>query len=327
VIILPIALEIFTANFGFLGSAMAYVCFQAIQTILLLLYLWWKQPQTTGTWPGLGCWREALKYKPMMEYLHLGAGGILAQSEWIYWEALGLIVGKMGVLQLSVHTIPNQVVMAMAMTPFAAGISLSIRMGVTLSQSVQRTKMIVAVTVLVSSLVSGIVSIVIFFKSRWIFAIFTTDEQVMGLAQSVWWKVCTFNFNVSIFAILCGVATGLGQQWTLGAVNFFFLWIFGLPVTYYFALVRGGGLDAAWTWINVPYACMNLSLLAIFVTADWHKVRDKIQERIVADPSTELESQTHPTYYATSDEQKGLLNDAFRSDYGVIGGIIGSAAS
>jgi Na+-driven multidrug efflux pump len=31
VIILPIALEIFTANLRFLGSAMAYLCFQAIQ--------------------------------------------------------------------------------------------------------------------------------------------------------------------------------------------------------------------------------------------------------------------------------------------------------
>jgi Na+-driven multidrug efflux pump len=108
----------------------------------------------------------------------------------------------------------------------------------------------------------------------------------MSLAESVWWKVCTFNFNVSIFALLCGVATGLGMQWTLGAVNFFFLWIFGIPVTYYFALLRGGGLDAAWTWIDVPYACMHLSLLVIFVTADWHKEKDKIQERNVADPST-----------------------------------------
>jgi hypothetical protein len=43
------------------------------------------------------------------------AGGVLAQSEWVFWEALGLIVGKLGVVALSTHTIPSQVIMFLCM--------------------------------------------------------------------------------------------------------------------------------------------------------------------------------------------------------------------
>ena len=76
------------------------------------------------------------------------------------------------------------------------------------------------------------------------------------------------------------------QQWGLGAVNFTFLWIFGIPVTYHFALVKGGGLDSAWTWINVPYAMMNLTLIAIFVTKDWHAVQAKIRSGEIVEPTS-----------------------------------------
>ena len=45
-----------------------------------------------------------------------------------------------------------------------------------------------------------------------------------------------------------------------GAVNFLCLWGFGIPVTYYFALSQGGGLESAWNWINAPYTCMNIAM-------------------------------------------------------------------
>jgi MATE family multidrug resistance protein len=314
-IILPVALEFFTDKFGFLGSALAYVCFQASEAILILLYLWWKRPHIASTWPGLRCWRDALKYEPMMEYLYLGAGGMFAQSEWIYWEALGLIIGRLGVLPLSVHTIPNQVIMTMCMAPFAIGIALAIRMGVTITRSVRHAKKIVTATLLLSTLVFGVASVILYFQSERVFAIFTKEEEIIAQAQSIWLKVCIFNFNVAIFGVNSGISTGLGMQWTLGAINFVFLWVFGLPVTYYFALIRGGGLDAAWTWINVPYTCMNASLLAVFVSTNWHAVKDKNQERKTKNISMELDSQQLLTRGILG-ERTGLLNDAFKSDYG-----------
>jgi multidrug resistance protein, MATE family len=116
-VILPLSLEFFIDVFGFLGSAVAYVLFQASQAFLLMAYLIWKQPHDNRTWSGLDMetWRLALQWRAMKEFLNLGLGGILVQSEWIFWEALGLIVGKLGVIALSVHTIPNQTIMAFCM--------------------------------------------------------------------------------------------------------------------------------------------------------------------------------------------------------------------
>lgn len=189
VVILPVALEFFTDHYGFLGSAMAYVTFQASQCTLLLMYLAIIQPHTEGSWAGLSYWRDALKLKPMMEYLSLGAGGVLSQSEWIYWEALGLMVGNVGVIPLSAHTIPNQVIMIACQFPFSFGTALAIRMGHVLSKSAEHAQRLAAGATLASTGFFAILSVGIYLKSDGLIHIFTTDTDVSALAESVWWKV------------------------------------------------------------------------------------------------------------------------------------------
>ena len=139
--------------------------------------------------------------------------------------------------------------------------------------------MIVASVLGCSTVVFGLVSILVYFLSDWMIAMFTTDDDVKELAHLIWWKVCLFNFNVAIFGILCGIATGLAKQWSLGAINLFFLWIFpGLPMIYYTTIILHQGLDAAWTWVNVPYMCMNVALVVLFLFTDWHAVQEKIKK-------------------------------------------------
>jgi len=99
------------------------------------------------------------------------------------------------------------------------------------------------------------------------------------------------------------------MQWTLGAINFGILWIFGVPVTYYYALVRGGGLASVWTWINVLYTCMNVSLILIFFFMDWKKVQAKIREREEVETSKDLETQRGRPDKLADREAEALLND------------------
>jgi Na+-driven multidrug efflux pump len=102
------------------------------------------------------------------------------------------------------------------------------------------------------------------------YSFFTTEPEVIALVKHIWWKVCVFGVKCSVFAQLIGMVTGLGMQWYLGSVNFFFL--YGLHVTCYSTITLGGGLEAAWTCINVPYVLMNLTLLGIFFFTDWYKI-------------------------------------------------------
>mmetsp|Transcript_21607 Transcript_21607/g.60145 ORF Transcript_21607/g.60145 Transcript_21607/m.60145 type:complete len:509 (-) Transcript_21607:64-1590(-) len=278
-IILPITLILFTEWYGFIGSAYAFLVFQISQAMILVFIVWWKQPHELRTWPGLRCWRELLNYERFVEYVSLGAGGMLAQSEWVYWEALGLIVGMLGVIPLSVHTIPTQIIFALSMCPFGTGMALSIRMGVLLPINVQRAKLLVAVTMTIATVCYFITSVLVYIFRFELFSIFTTEQEVIDGADEIWVKVCGYGFFLMVFLCSNGIANGLGLQWTLGAINFFFLWVIGLPVTYYETIVRGQGLSATWTWIVVPYFGILVSLFAAFMRKDWDAFSLEIQQR------------------------------------------------
>lgn len=155
-------------------------------------------------------------------------------------------------------------------------------MGVTLPHSVRRTKMIVAAVLGFSTVFFGLVSILVYFSSDWMIGMFTTDDDVKELAHLIWWKVSLFSFTVAIFGILCGIATGLAKQWSLGVINLFLLWVFpGLPMIYYTTIVLHQGLDAVWTWLNVPYLCMNAILVVLLLSTDWHAVQEKIMNGLI----------------------------------------------
>lgn len=296
-VILPISLEFFTQWFGFLGSAMAVVTFQISQALLLLFYLYIFRPHAPTCWPAgmLSHWKDALEWEDFKTYMHLGFGGILMSSEWIYWEVLSLMIGTLGVVPLSVHTVPTQFITVFLMVPLGCGTALAIRLGNILPSyhgGVRHSKVLVGSCFVVSILVFGAVSTAMYHWRHQIYSVFINEEiepEVWAGCDEIWWMVSSFYFNVSIFLINMGIATGLGMQWTLGLITVFFLWVFGFPAAWYAAQekahVTGEGIEglvAAWKWINPPYTGINLALIVSFVLKDWYMIRDTIREREVS---------------------------------------------
>jgi len=307
-LVLPLSLKICINTMGFLGSALAYVIFQASQSLLLLFYVWWKHPHHYGTWPGLSSnsIRNALEWHQIKEFLHLGMGGIVAQCEWVFWEGMGLIVGQLGVVALSVHTIPNQTIMGFCMVPFSFGVAVAIRMGVSLPISVERTQALVLVTSVFSIVLFGLISVGVYVFRNTIIHVFTNDDDVKELADLIWSEVSLFNLNVAVFGILSGVATGLGKQWQLGVINFVFLWLFGLPMIYYRAIVLDQGLEAAWFWMNIPYLCMNMALTILFLFTDWFQIQEQILLKKV-DSNTKADRCDDGDGDDDDDQQEGII--------------------
>ena len=149
-------------------------------------------------------------------------------------------------------------------------------MGVSLPVSVRRTKLIVIGTTIFSTILFGIISVGVYVYRKHIIAVFSEDDDVKVLAESIWTKVALFNINISIFAVLAGITTGLGQQWTLGIINFVFLWVIGLPIIYYKAVLLNGNLNDVWFWMNFPYLGMNITLGILFIYSDWYTIQKKI---------------------------------------------------
>jgi MATE family multidrug resistance protein len=310
-VVLPLSLEILVPSIGFVGSALSIVIYQTSEISMLAFYLVWKRPHHEATWPGLRAWPEALARKPFRAYLRLAGGGILASSEWWYWELVTFLIGTLGVVPLSVHTVPTQVIMVSFMLPIGIGIALSIRLGLTLVHSITRAKRLVLGCFLVSTLIFAAFSILMFTFRKAIFRIFVSDEEVLLGCDRIWWKVTVYNFSIGAFGINCGVATALGMQWTLGVVNTFFLWVIGLPALYYYTIVRGGGVDAAWALIYPPYILINIVLMMAFYLADWRKIQTDIRKREGVEELMQMEAVVghhHLPYYGSVNERSRLLS-------------------
>ena len=158
--LVPLLLRLCVAWFGFLGSALSLVLYLALQSLLVLLYLVVLKPHHPETWSGLKI-KEALEWNSVKPYLVLAGGGLLASCEWWFWEILSLVIGSFGVIPLSIHTIPTQLLTMIIMLPLGVGLALSVRIGVTISHDVKRAKDLtfwcsVFITVLISFMTAGL---------------------------------------------------------------------------------------------------------------------------------------------------------------------------
>jgi Na+-driven multidrug efflux pump len=131
------------------------------------------------------------------------------------------------------------------MFPLGLGIALAIRLGATISRNVPRARQLALGTLCFSFVIFGSTAILMYRYRAAIFRIFTNEPEVIELCNEIWFDVCFYFFNLCFFAICIGISIGLGMQWTLGIVTVISLWCLGLPASYYFSIIRGGGLNAA----------------------------------------------------------------------------------
>ena len=204
---------------------------------------------------------------------------MLASSEWIYWETLSLMIGTFGIVPLSVHTIPTQLIMMTFIGPYSLGLALSIRLGATIPVLVPRAKQTVIDTFIFSITVFGAIAILMYIQQDWLISLFTKSDAVINGCHEIWWKVCTYSLCLSIYGIYMGTCVGLGMQWTLGIGTFTALWIFGLPSGYYLAVVKDGGINMAWSTVWPPYIALPIALTVAIVRADWDEIAREIRRR------------------------------------------------
>ena len=278
-VVLPICLEVFVRSIGFIGAAWALTVFYIIQASWVLAWLYLFKPHHQGTWPGLGAWREALEWEPFKAYLILSVGGMLSSLEWVYWEALGLLVGSLGVLPLSAHTVPTQMLFSLFMLPMGIGIALSIRLGATMTHNVPRAKYLAGGTWIVSFVIFSVISLIMYRFRNAIFTIFTNESQVVELCDEIWVNVCLYFLVLGCFGVNMGICTGLGMQWTFGTVTVLAMWVLGMPASYFFAVVRGGGLPAVWKCAWPPYLLINIGAGCALLLRDWDEISASIRTR------------------------------------------------
>jgi MATE family multidrug resistance protein len=277
----PLLLHIMIPKFGFLGSGVAICLTQMVQVGVVLLYMWWRPVHKAETWSGLSYYaiRQALQIKPMLAFLKLSLGGILALSEWWFWEVVCMLAGHMGVIPLCVHTIAYNLVPICFMIPLGLSIGLSVRMGHVLADSVHKAQILAATCMGVVVILATLLALFLWHLQDPIVALFTKDDEVKSGCKEIWHLVCIYMILLYIFGINGGILRALGKQWTMAAIICVVLWLGALPTLVHFAVYKGGGVQQIWHILPMFYFAMNVLLILSYVTADWHAISASIRER------------------------------------------------
>jgi multidrug resistance protein, MATE family len=189
------------------------------------------------------------------------------------------MIGQLGAVALSVHAIAGQVVAVAFMLPFGFGIAMSIRIGNIIPQSAIKAKVIAYNTFMIGAIIFLIMSICIYLSRRDVVAMFTKEAIVVLGCYEIWDKVVFYSFNLSLYAMLLGIYIGLGKQAILGCICIIYLWIVGLPITYYFAIHRGGGFNTAWKVMCPIYLGINATLIRFLTRMDWEHIAKQVRLR------------------------------------------------
>ncbi len=133
-------------------------------------------------------------------------------------------------------------------------------MGHVIAYDIKRAKLLAALCMLFTTILGAIVALLLFQFRVAIAMLFTKDEEVIQGCKDIWPKLCYYIFIIYIFGINSAILRALGMQWHLAAVIFGCLWLGTLPAIAFFAINRGGGIDAVCNTLPIFYTIMQIIL-------------------------------------------------------------------
>ena len=291
--------------------ALATACTQALYLSAALLYVAWVRPHRHGTWTGWH-WREAIcgvgeeqqqrHNNPVLLFLRLGLPGILASSEWWFWEGVCFMAGALGTTSLAAHTVAYNVIPLCFMFSMGLGIGLATRIGTLLgegSASVQLARQLTFRFMLLGCALASTIALAVFVGRDLIVELFVGDNTgADGAAlrdgvRRIWPAVTIFVALDGLFALCFGVIRGLGLQARQSWAVLLSLWAVGLPCMHHAAFggasVNAGATDssperlarlqALWSWMPWTYVLANAFLILAFCSVSWDRISCEIVAR------------------------------------------------
>jgi Na+-driven multidrug efflux pump len=184
----------------------------------------------------------------------------------------------------SVHTIAYNLVPLLFMVPLGIMIGLQVRIGHVIGYNVKKAKLLAAWCMLFTTTLGAFVALLLFQFRVEIAMLFTNDEEVI--------QGCYYIFILYIFGINSAILRALGMQWHMAAIVFACIWLGTLPTLVFFAIRRGGGIDAVWSTLPVFHTVMQVLLAWSYLSSDWTKIGKEIRDHALE--SVEFTKQPSP---------------------------------
>mmetsp|Transcript_26265 Transcript_26265/g.57542 ORF Transcript_26265/g.57542 Transcript_26265/m.57542 type:complete len:659 (-) Transcript_26265:259-2235(-) len=255
----------FVLGMGYLGCAYAAICFQTVQCLYIVSYLFVyphgksRVLESTG---GSAVGRKTLTLRKELkiaggslrgfwDYLALAIPGIIVISEWWASECAIFLSGRLDPIPettLAAMTIYQSINSFCFMVPSGFAVAGTARVGNLLGAgNSSGASMAGKVSVICSAICSGAIGILLYtMPHNFLPSLFVSFEEnkaiVEQTAATIPW-LAFYVFADGVQTGFNGIIKGCGRQKIIVPIVVFAYWVVGVPLAYYFGLYRNGGND------------------------------------------------------------------------------------
>lgn len=264
----PVWLEM-TRGFGPSGPMLAPLFTFSVMAAVLVALIRWRVPRAAAAWPRAEG-RAALfgDRKAWRHFLATSAASLFSLTEWLFWEAVCFRVGALGTIPLSAYSVGYSLEPCLFMLAIGLSTALTNAVGGHLGAGrVAAARRTTAIGVGVGIATVCGYSLFAFLAGGSLRRLFSRDAEVLAAAEEMWPSWSMFLLISGTFALLLGLAKGLGQQRQMAVFVVCVLWPVGCPLVWLATCPA-----RVWQMLAFTYMLLSVAMGLCAACTDWHKL-------------------------------------------------------
>ena len=203
--------------------------------------------------------------------------GILALSEWLYWEYQTFLLSSThSETAMASQAVVYALIPLLYMVPLGWAIGTCVLVGNALGEGkIERARKVMNVAFLSGFANAALIGCAIRVAKAGIIDAFTGDEEVKSALDRIWSGVALFVFTDQVFGVQGGLLRSLGLQGRLSLLIVLSLYLVGVPLSYW--SVSDAGLNGLWRVMAIPYLVLNLGMVGAWKNANLSEVGERLK--------------------------------------------------
>ena len=248
--IVLVLLFVIIFKWGIAGAATATVVAEGLTFILGAWYLNRTHPIINLSWR-----KPDFDWEILRQGIRIGLPSGIQQTLFsLGMMAIMWIVNSFGTNVIAAFSVAGRIESFAVIPAMNFSMALATFTGQNIgANKISRLKEGLKATLIMSSIVAVSTTILIFFFSKSMMQLFSHDAEVIRIGQEYLMITCSFYIIFSALFTFNGLLRGAGDTWIPMLISFFSLWLFRIPLAYYFSQHFGEhgiwwAIPIAWTF-------------------------------------------------------------------------------
>jgi len=266
-------------GYGFEACPIVTTIVTYIQLGFILVVYVYIQKLHEACWPGYEL--SEITWARIKTYSELYFPAVLSTSS-DFWRVavIGTIAASLGEAEVAVFNTAYRIMwitlIFVVSISGAASINMSIRLG---KMDPSGAKQAGYVSIVMAGLMLFVLAGIIFFKSRWFGAIFTSDEEFLSLFEE-----CAIPFTISLFfmnfaIVIERIPYTMGRTKEVFWMGFIASWAGQVPAVWLCTKYWRNDLTGLYTGMAIGYFLLTILYSLIVLKSDWVKYAEMAQAR------------------------------------------------